>query len=131
MLKWVVAKKQIIIVEDNEGDKVLLCQALKKAGLSFEFRWISDGLAAATVLAEANVSADIIFLDVSLPGRSGWDVLDRIDNNPALAKAKVVLLSGSDSAFDVARAQNMGKMFFKKPMEFSSYQAIASAVAGI
>ena len=107
---------------------MLLRQALKEAGLDFELRWINDGVAAATILAEADIAADLIVVDVSLPGQNGWEVVEKVKSNPVLAQAQVVMLSGSDSALDVVRAQTMGKLFFKKPMLIDNYRAIAEAV---
>ncbi len=82
---------KILVVEDNaivrEGTGVVLRQAGYAADLA------SDGTAALALLRQ-DVRPDLILLDMMLPGRDGWAVLEELRRDPALAGVPVLILTG-------------------------------------
>ena len=120
-----------MVVEDNEGDMLLLRIALEEAGLNFNLQWISDGIAAVEMLKSHDAKVDLLVLDVSLPGRTGWQILEHVAQNPALRHVHTVVLSGSDNAFDIARAHRAGVSFFHKPLYQKGYDKIVQNMASV
>jgi CheY-like chemotaxis protein len=51
---------------------------------------------------------DIVLADISLPGRTGYDVARHLRDTPRLAHIPVVLLTGAFDAVDEARAASVG-----------------------
>ncbi|RYY94660.1 MAG: response regulator, partial [Chitinophagaceae bacterium] len=62
---------------------------------------------------------DLIFMDIRLPGPSGFDCLARLAAHPIYCTIPVVMFSGSTDELDVARAYAGGAhLFFRKPAHF-------------
>jgi CheY-like chemotaxis protein len=59
----------------------------------------------------------VILLDARLPGPDGFTVAEQIKNDPELAKATVMLLSGPSQIADIARCQELGVVaYLTKPV---------------
>jgi CheY-like chemotaxis protein len=54
------------------------------------------------------VCPDIVLVDVSLPGRNGYEVTQHIKQSPSLSHIPVVLLTGAFDPIDQARASEVG-----------------------
>jgi DNA-binding response OmpR family regulator len=90
----------VLVVEDDPAIRRLLEALLASAG--HEVITAVDGPEALALLADARPSA--VFLDLTLPEMSGWDVLDRLR---ACADAPPVVLLTADAAA-VRRARQAG-----------------------
>ena len=76
---------RILLVEDNSGDVYLLEKALKSRQLSYKLIHYIDGEQAIRALQEEDcVLPDLIILDLNLPRREGFDVLQTIRSKPAM-----------------------------------------------
>jgi CheY-like chemotaxis protein len=116
----------ILLVEDSSDDVFFMQYALKKAGISHPLRVVTDGQAAVDYLSGAGKYANrvdfplptIIFLDLKLPCFSGFDVLEWMRQQSALAQIPVFILTGSSEERDKTRAQQLGaKEYLVKPPE--------------
>jgi CheY-like chemotaxis protein len=67
---------------------------------------VSDGNQA--VAAIDNSPPDIVLVDISMPGRSGYDVAQHMRDTPRLAHIPVVLLTAASDKVDEARASAVG-----------------------
>ena len=67
---------------------------------------VSDGQQAIAVLEQE--PPDIVLADVSMPGRSGYEVAEHVKGTPRLAHIPVVLLTGVFEEIDQARASAAG-----------------------
>ncbi len=67
---------------------------------------VGDGDAAIAKLAE--FMPDLVLADVNMPGLSGYEVCERIKQNPETANIPVLLLVGSFEAFDDDEALRVG-----------------------
>ena len=103
----------ILVVEDNPDDRDLLARAFRKAGIAMLLRFAVDGEEAVTYLkgahGEALVSGPaVILLDLKLPGRSGFEVLEWIKGHPVLRRVPVIILTSSRENVDLRRAYDLG-----------------------
>lgn len=79
-----------VLVVDDEPNIVLSLEFLmQQAG--FEVTTAEDGETALARVAEA--APDLVLLDISLPGIGGFDVLERLRADPALAGLPVIMLT--------------------------------------
>ncbi len=84
---------KVLLIEDNPGDARLIREALaERGGGIFRLRWaetLADGLDCL-----ADVSPDVVLLDLSLPGTRGLDTLAKVlERN---AEVPVIVLTGTD-----------------------------------
>ncbi len=83
------APKKVLVVDDDSSMTSLLAAALKQEGYDVEIA--EDGAAALTELTLNK--PDILFLDLMMPGTSGFDVLEAIDKNPQLRGLRVFVMT--------------------------------------
>lgn len=108
--------KVILYVEDEDDDVFFMQHAFKKAGVSELLVVVADGKAAMDYLAGEGEYADrarfpmpsIVLLDLNLPIRSGFEVIQWIRGQPALRTLLVVPLTSSGSENDIRRAYALG-----------------------
>ena len=104
---------QLFYVEDEDNDVLFMRRALTKAGIDVNFQTVCDGDKAVAFLgAEAPYTdrpvPDLILLDLNLPARSGFEVLEWLRKQPSLRAIPVVILSSSGRLEDRERAQLLG-----------------------
>ena len=81
--------KKILVVDDNENIRIYLRQELEAVG--YIVLEAEDGLRAISLLKKAN--ADLILLDIMMPGINGFDVAAVLKNDPITMNIPVVILS--------------------------------------
>jgi two-component system OmpR family response regulator len=92
----------IMIIDDEEGVRALLTDALKLAG--FETVAAADAMIAQTMLR--TIKPDLLIVDVNMPLMDGFEFIERIrnngDNTPAL------MLSARADRADITRGLTLG-----------------------
>ncbi len=106
-------KRHVLVVEDNLDVAEMLCEWLRVEG--HEARAVHDGSEALSAALE--LEADLILLDIGLPGESGYDVARRLRGEPGLEGVKLVALTGYGGPADRRRSQAAGfDMHLTKPV---------------
>ncbi len=97
-------KKKILLAEDDKFISVAYRHGLEQAG--FEVILASDGQQAMEK-AKA-VEPDLILLDIIMPIKNGFDVLEYLQANAELKKIPVIILSNLGQEVDIKRGQSLG-----------------------
>jgi EAL domain-containing protein (putative c-di-GMP-specific phosphodiesterase class I) len=92
------AQPSVLIVEDDEDVRALLCHVLEVEGLQVE----GSGDAEAAMADLADGVVDLLLLDVGLPGQDGLHLLERVRADPEMDRVKVVLVTGREIAPEAA-----------------------------
>lgn len=117
-------KPTILLVEDNPSDSILMRAALDRAGVVHHLQVVGDGEEAIKYLVGNGQYADrllfpmprLVLLDLGLPKKSGFEVLDWIRQLPVPAAFDVVVVSATNAMDEVARAYDFGaRSFIVKP----------------
>ena len=95
---------KVLIVEDNDDSRELLCQLLDGAGL--ECRTASTGTSALEMLH--GFAPDVAILDVGLPEMDGFELARRIRRDPAHAHTILIAVTGYGRASDHAASREVG-----------------------
>jgi CheY-like chemotaxis protein len=83
--------KSILIVEDNDIEREGMAAVLRQAGY---FIGMAQSAVLALVYPDFKPAPDLILLDMMMPDIDGWRFLELRKNNPALAGAPVLIVSG-------------------------------------
>ncbi len=83
---------KILVVDDDPTARDLVLRLLTRQGFSVDFA--RDGVQALEVARRTQ--PDIITLDVIMPGKNGWEVLQELKNDPATAHIPVIMLTMTD-----------------------------------
>src|SRR6266404_2203215 len=131
-------KIPILMVDDSKDDVFLLCRAFEKAGLDNSILHVSDGQEAVEYLSGENGFEDrsryplpkLMLLDVKMPRRDGFDVLQWLLTRKDLEKLPVVMLSSSLRPEDVKKAKSLGATeYLCKPIESEGFGQIVQTIA--
>jgi len=106
----------ILLVEDNPDDAELIAYAFKKAGIVSPLVVVDDGEKAIAYIQGSSTYADrtafplprLFLLDLKLPRRSGFEVLEAIRANRPTRNIPVVVLTSSNQEHDIERAYDLG-----------------------
>ena len=104
---------EILLVEDNQSDRILTQQALLHARVKVQLHHVEDGDLCLAFLRKQAPFADaptpeLVLLDWSLPRMDGRQVLRALAADPALCHVPVVVYSTSDDRNDRLTAYRLG-----------------------
>jgi DNA-binding response OmpR family regulator len=97
-------KKKLLIIEDD----LVLRDALEEFLISegFEVSSAIDGEEGIQKISEQK--PDLVLLDIVLPKKNGYEVLEEVKANKETANIPIVLLTNLGSAMDVEKALRLG-----------------------
>ena len=119
----------ILLAEDNEDDILLIRHASKKAGILNPLFVVRDGEAAIDYLRGTGKFASraeyplpsLLLLDLNMPGKDGYEVLEWIRSQPELRSLRVVALTIESDRDAVNRAYQLGaNSFVVKSTDFKA-----------
>lgn len=96
--------KKILLIEDDPFLSSLLQTRIQKEG--FEVELIKSGDEVMNSLKKSK--PDLIFLDLILPGKSGFEVMEDINSDPQLPKIPIIIISNLGQDTDIARGKALG-----------------------
>jgi CheY-like chemotaxis protein len=97
----------ILLAEDDPDDAELIGRALSP--LKHTLKRVADGESAISHLAgHPTAGPTVVLLDLKMPRKNGFEVLQWIRASPAWADLPVIILTSSDDPGDKARANNLG-----------------------
>jgi len=122
----------IVLIEDNETTSFLNNRLLNRLGVARQVSSFSKADEATRFLwgsesAVAQAAPDLIFVDLKMPGMSGFDFLERYSQLPASVQKRTVVavLTTSMHAADTARvAQYPNVEYLTKPLTEEKMQRL-------
>ncbi len=126
------ALKHIVLIEDNETTSFLNNRLLSRLGVARQVSSFSKAEEALRFLwdqepTDAQAAPDLIFVDLKMPGMSGFDFLERYSQLPAAAQERTVVavLTTSMHGADTARvAQYPNVEYLTKPLTEEKMQRL-------
>jgi len=96
--------KRILFVEDDEMSRDVISTRLSRSG--YEVVMAEDGYQALDVVSTQVF--DLIILDMSMPGLSGWETAKKLKASPGTASIPILALSAHTMSTDRKRALDSG-----------------------
>ncbi|MDP1689137.1 MAG: response regulator [bacterium] len=118
-------QKKLLLVEDDPFLSSLLKARLAKEG--FVVAYAADGEEALELLRKEK--PDLVLLDLILPKKSGFEVLEIMRDDPRLVKLPVMIVSNLGQESDIARGKELGAVaYFIKAK--TSIDVLAKEISG-
>jgi len=108
--------KKVLVVDDEEDILVTIKQGLEHLDDSMEVIHARTGEECLKIL-ENGEKPDIIILDIMMPGMNGWQVLNRLREDPKWSKIPVVFLTAKTDDFTKTFGKTVTDDFIEKPFE--------------
>lgn len=125
----------VFVIEDNPADVRLVEEGAEAAGADLDLRIIKNGQEAIEQLVGIEPGArdqypDLILLDLNLPGKSGFDVLEMIRSETTFQDVPVVVVSSSENSDDVRSVYaSDANAYVMKPADPDEYiQMVTTAI---
>jgi CheY-like chemotaxis protein len=126
----------ILLVEDDSSDARLIQRAFGKLAIGVPMIRLPNGDDAVAYLAgdapyenrAAHPMPSVVVLDIKLPRRSGFEVLEWLRSQPsALKRIPVIMLTSSRHTADINRAYDLGaNSYVAKPETGAQMEELAS-----
>ncbi len=129
----------VVIADDDEDFVALLRAAFESANLQNPIQSVNDGHRLVDYLTGKGPCADrqeyplplVLFLDVRLPRRSGFEVLQWLRRHPEFHGMHVIMLSGIEIDGDAERARQLGaEAYLVKPCNFQKLVEMLECLRG-
>jgi CheY-like chemotaxis protein len=127
----------VLLVEDDLDDIFMVQRAFKKAHIPNPLQIVTDGEQATAYLHGEGKYADrqlhplphLIVMDIKMPRRNGFEMLEWIKNDSHLRRIPVVIVSSSDEPSDINRAYELGaNAYMVKPMDFRAVETLFQSI---
>jgi twitching motility two-component system response regulator PilG len=96
--------KTILVVDDSATVRKLLTSKLEKSGHNVVCA--VDGVEGLEMIGACR--PDLVFLDITMPRKDGYEVCKEIRSNPESKDLPIVMISGKDGFFDKVRGKMAG-----------------------
>jgi len=117
----------ILVVDDDPEIVSMLDTRLTKRG--YKVTTAADGNNALEVARR--VLPDLILLDVMMPGKSGWEVVKALKQDPITQNIKVVMVTAIGERMNAMTSPIAGAdAHIDKPFEFEKLETIIKSLVG-
>lgn len=112
--------KKVLIVEDDQLIFTILSRELVDAGYDVSNAY--DGEQAIT--QTKSVRPDLVLLDILLPRKNGFEVLQTLKSDTDVSKIPVVILSNLGQPEDIKKGKELGAVDYMVKVEFEPKQIV-------
>jgi CheY-like chemotaxis protein len=130
----------ILIAEDNLNDLLFVKYHFRREGILNPLRHVSDGGSVIKYLEGEGGFADrleypypiLLLLDLKMPGKSGFEVLEWLQHHPRHGHIPVIVLTGCRDTREVTKAYHLGaQTFLTKPISFIFFKNCLRGIEGV
>ncbi len=121
----------IMLVEDDEGHRLLIRENLRAAGVVNQMVEMRDGQQALDYLYHRGAYQDankcprpgLILLDIKMPKIDGMALLEKVKSDPHLRTIPILMLTSTSDQVEVNRCYSLGaNSYVVKPVHYEEFQ---------
>ena len=121
--------KYIYLVDDDADDREFFEEALKELSIPTQLTTAQDGVELMAALEEAVIGPPpphVIFLDLNMPRKNGFECLQEIREHPKLKNIPIVIFSTTANEITIQKTYSLGaSCYVRKP---HSHQLLKKAI---
>jgi CheY-like chemotaxis protein len=119
-------RQKLLLADDDSDDCTFFSEALQDLPVSATLSVVKDGIQLMSTLTNSTSQLpDILFLDLNMPRKSGFDCLSEIKSNDKLKRLPVIIFSTSLDMEVVKLLYHKGANYYiRKPGEFSKLKSV-------
>lgn len=122
-------KLHIVLAEDDQDDRLLFKSVFNHVKINHTLKVCEDGLELMDYLRSTEEKPHIIFLDLTMPGKSGMECLKEIRKERDMRDITVAIYSTSSVQETIEQAFILGaNVYIKKPNEFDDLKKILTEI---
>ena len=111
-----MSNRRILVVEDDPDGQEMVTTMLQH--MKFVVDTADDGEEASSIIAQQGNSYDAIIIDLALPGKDGWELLNEVLRNPATENLPCVAVTAFHNSKLREEALRAGFIaYFPKPID--------------
>jgi CheY-like chemotaxis protein len=111
--------RSFFLVDDDNDDTELFADALQDIDSSIEFNYAFNCYELTRGLLQNKFAPEIIFLDINMPGMTGWQCLEFLKQGEKTKNIPIIMYSTSSALLDGKKAILRGAIgFYEKPSRF-------------
>ncbi|MEL6910531.1 MAG: response regulator [Cyanobacteria bacterium J06629_2] len=120
---------KLLLCEDNPGDVYLIEKSFADSKTNYDIDNLLNGDRVLPYLRQENQyqsvpRPDLIILDLNLPGKHGFEILEEIKADNVLRTIPVVILSSSRSRQDILKGYELqASCYIVKPADLQAFLA--------
>ncbi|UUW11239.1 response regulator [Flavobacterium plurextorum] len=131
MLQQKNSQKIIFHADDDEDDRMLFMDAVNELDMPIKVQQAEDGQKLLNCLySPALEIPEILFLDINMPGKNGFECLEEIRNaDDRLKQLKIIMLSTSSNIENVELSYKLGAdLYAVKPSTFHGLKSLLTEI---
>lgn len=117
----------ILLADDDADDRTFFEDALEEMALTAKLTTVNDGVQLMNILTQTQKEKlpDVLFLDLNMPLKSGFECLSEIKSDTTLQSLPIIIFSTSLDTDTVDRLYAQGATYYIcKPGEFSKLKKV-------
>jgi len=116
----------ILLADDDTDDCIFFKEALQELFIPSDFTTVHDGEQLMQLLNnETTELPHVLFLDLNMPRKNGFECLSEIKRNEKLSGIPVIILSTSFEHETVNQLHKSGAHYYiRKPSQFSQFKSL-------
>ena len=127
----------VLMAEDDDNEAFFLQRAFAQEKVSQPLRRVRDGVEAVEYLRGEGAFADrekhplpeLLLLDLKMPRKNGFEVIEWVRQQPGLKRLPIVVLTSSMQDHDINRAYELGaNTYMVKPANIEALEALVRTV---
>ena len=121
-----MSKVSVVLIDDNPDDNFLNERVIKMSGQGDVVEVFRDGESALAWFSAEPRSANLILLDINMPGMNGFEFLEAYHELPEENRQGVVIvmLTSFNFGVDIDKAKAFGSGIMSKPLTIEKFKEV-------
>lgn len=124
---------RVLLADDDDDDRLLFLDVLKELPRSISLAVAGDGEQLMKMLTETGSKLpDVLFLDLNMPLKNGFECLSEIRSNKKLLHLPVIIFSTSSQPSAIEQVYEGGAdLYIRKPNDFTQLRRVIEHVLAV